>query len=170
MIRELLLVALLAHVAVAQSGTITFSAQPTNAEYIITLGEPAPGMTRVRVSAEARFDQALTLWNDSATPLHGRAIYGDRLTLRTGQIELAQHYRRTRCDVACDPFDTASGATVALLSTGFTATLNALSPPRTFVYTATVRQAVYVEWPFGGSVTHQTTSLVAGRVDWEYLP
>ena len=39
-----------------------------------------------------------------------------------------------------------------------------------FVYTATVRQAVYVEWPFGGSVTHQTTSLVAGRVDWEYLP
>lgn len=168
MIRELLLVALLAHVAVAQSGVLTFSAAPTNSAYAITLPPATGGQTRVQVNAEGSFSQGLTLWNEFPAPVTARTIFCNEMRLASGDLILASSMRRSRIDLVCEPFSTCSSVVRSTYSAGFTATLPI---GQTFTLSNLVRSRVEADIPFGpGNFTHSTSSFAANVVNWAYLP
>ena len=159
--------------ASAQSGSLSMSLTPTNNAYTITLPPPDSGQTRVQVNVTATYQQTVTLWDVLGTPISGYALWGNETKCVSGGLELATtDLRRARSPLIVDCMDPAgcSSVVVSTYSLGFTATLNTLSPDRTFVLSNTARAVVYSSWVWGGMPGNQTGSYAANTVDWQYLP
>lgn len=170
MIKLLIAVLLLSHVAVAQSGTLTMSSAPTNSTYVIQPPPPTGGQTRLQVTAEGSFSQGLTVWNNFPVPVAANLTFCNELRLSAGDLVLASDMRRTRVDLVCGGSTTCGYTTRSVYTAGFTASLNVL-PDRTFTLSNLVRSRVAMDFPFGdGTLIHGTQSFAANVVNWTYVP